>query len=96
LKSGGNLIGSGGCLCCDSLERSDFSFIGSGVVEQAVVETDQSSYSKSTEQNVSDSCSCSKIQVLTVFLRFGHWLTIRDVIYFPPKVMVLQRRLSCR
>jgi hypothetical protein len=30
LASGGNLIGSGGCLCCDSLERSDISFIGSG------------------------------------------------------------------
>jgi hypothetical protein len=23
-------MGSGGCLCCDSLEGSDFSFIGSG------------------------------------------------------------------
>jgi hypothetical protein len=30
LKLGGILIGSGGCLCCDSLERSDLSFIGSG------------------------------------------------------------------
>jgi hypothetical protein len=88
LKSGGNLIGSGGCLCCDSQERSDLSFMGSGVVEQAVAETDQSSYSKSTEQNVSDSCSRSKVKVLTVFLRFGHWLTIRGVTYYPPKVMV--------
>jgi hypothetical protein len=81
-------MGSGGCLCCDSLERSDFSFIGSGVVEQAVAEVEQPSYSKPTEQNVSDSCNRSKVQVLTVFLRFGHWLTIRDVIYYPPKVMV--------
>jgi hypothetical protein len=30
LELGGNLIGSGGCLCCDSPERSDLSFIGSG------------------------------------------------------------------
>jgi hypothetical protein len=29
-------MGSGGCLCCVFLERSDISLIGSGVVEQAV------------------------------------------------------------
>jgi hypothetical protein len=29
-----------------------------------------------------------KSKILTVFLRFGHWLTIRDVTYYPPKVMV--------
>jgi hypothetical protein len=47
-------MGSGGCLCCVLLERSDFSFIGSGVAEQAVAEAEQSSSSKPTEQNISD------------------------------------------
>jgi hypothetical protein len=49
-------MGNGGCLCCDFLERSDLSFIGSGeVAEQLAVEVEQSSYSRSTEQYVSDS-----------------------------------------
>jgi hypothetical protein len=30
LELGGDLIGSGGCLCCDSLERSKISLIGLG------------------------------------------------------------------
>jgi hypothetical protein len=34
LESGGNLMAGGGSLCCDSRERGEFSFIGSGVVEQ--------------------------------------------------------------
>jgi hypothetical protein len=76
-------------LCCVSLERSDLSFIGSGkVAKQVAVEAEQSSHSNPTEQNVSDSRSRSKVQVLTVFLRFGHWLIIRGVTYYPPKVMV--------
>jgi hypothetical protein len=35
LESGGILIVGGGSLCCDSLEREESSFIGSGVAEQA-------------------------------------------------------------
>jgi hypothetical protein len=35
LESGGNLMVGGGSLCCDSRERGESSFIGSGVVEQA-------------------------------------------------------------
>jgi hypothetical protein len=35
LESGGILMVGGGSLCCDSRERGESSFIGSGVVEQA-------------------------------------------------------------
>jgi hypothetical protein len=72
LELGGNLIVGGGSLWCDSLERGELSLIGSGVAEQAAVETKQSSHSNPTEQNISDLGSRSKVQVLTVFLRFGH------------------------
>jgi hypothetical protein len=60
LELGGNLIVGGGSLCCDPLEGEESSFIGSGVVEQAVwgVETksrgievvnEPSPHSRSTE-----------------------------------------------
>jgi hypothetical protein len=35
MAGGGILMVGGDSLCCDSLERGGFSFIGSGVVEQA-------------------------------------------------------------
>jgi hypothetical protein len=35
LETGGILMVGGGSLCCDSLERGESSFIGSGVVKQA-------------------------------------------------------------
>jgi hypothetical protein len=70
LESGGNLIVGGGSLYCDSRERGESSFIGSGVVEQAAwgVETksqgnevanEPSPHSRSTEKNASETCSCS-------------------------------------
>jgi hypothetical protein len=36
LEVGGNLVVGGDSLCCDSLERGETSFKGSGVVEQAM------------------------------------------------------------
>jgi hypothetical protein len=33
-------MGSGGCLCCDSLERSNLSYIGLGGGEQVAVEAE--------------------------------------------------------
>jgi hypothetical protein len=70
LESGGNLIVGGGSLYCDSLERGESSFIGSGVVEQAVwgvgtrsqgieVANEPSPHSRSTEKNASETCSHS-------------------------------------
>jgi hypothetical protein len=63
LELGGNLIVGGGNLWCDSLERGESSFIGSGVVEQAVwvvetesrgieVENEPSPHSRSTEKTL--------------------------------------------
>jgi hypothetical protein len=70
LESEGNLIGSGGSLYCDSRERGEFSFIDSGVVEQAVwgvgtrsqgieVAVGPSPHSRSAENNASETCSRS-------------------------------------
>jgi hypothetical protein len=61
LEIGGILIVGGGSLCCDSLEAEESSFIGLGVVEQAVwgvetksrgieVKIEPSPHSRSTEK----------------------------------------------
>jgi hypothetical protein len=70
LEPGGILIVGGGSLCCDSRERGESSFIGSGVVEQAVwgVETKSQAieaeiesplHSRSTEKKALEMCSRS-------------------------------------
>jgi hypothetical protein len=85
----------GGSLCCDSRERGESSFIGSGVVEQAVwgvetksrgieVKIDSSLHSRSTEKTF-----LKRVVVPHRILTFWpHWHTMRGVTYFPPKVMV--------
>jgi hypothetical protein len=71
------------------------SFIGSGVVEQAVwgvetksrgieVEIEPSPYSRSTEKTL-----LKRVVVPHRILTFWpHWRTIMGVAYYPPKVMV--------
>jgi hypothetical protein len=88
LESGGILIGGGGSLCCDSLERGESSFIGSGVVEQAVwgVETksqgievvnEPSPHSRPTEKNVLKRV-VNPHRILTLW---PQWHTMRGVAY---------------
>jgi hypothetical protein len=65
----GILMVGGDSLCCDSLERGESSFIGSGVVEQTrgswneksgiEVEIEPSPHSRSTEKKVLETCSLS-------------------------------------
>jgi hypothetical protein len=58
-------------------------------IEQAVAKIEQSSHSKPTEQNVSNLQSRSIPKHPHRSPKFWpHWLTIRDVTYYPPKVMV--------
>jgi hypothetical protein len=95
LESGGIRIVGGGGLCCDSRERGESSFIGSGVVERAVrgVETksqgieseiEPSLHSRSTEK-----MPWKRVVVPHRILTFWpHWLTMRGAHIYPPKVMV--------
>jgi hypothetical protein len=88
LESGGNLIVGGSSLCCDSLERGESSFIGSGVVEQAVwgvetrsrgieVEIEPSQHSRSTEKMLWE-----RVVVPHRILTFWpHWHTTKGVTY---------------
>jgi hypothetical protein len=78
----------GDSLCCDSLERGEFSFIGSGVVEQAVwgvetrsqgikVEIKSSQHSRSTEERSWKRAVVSH-RILT---SWPHWHTTKGVTY---------------
>jgi hypothetical protein len=78
----------GGSLCCDSRERGESSFIGSGVVEQAVwgvktrsrrieVKIEPSPHSRSTEKTFS-----KRVVVPHRILMFRpHWHTMKGVTY---------------
>jgi hypothetical protein len=93
LEVGGNLIVGGDSLCCDSLERGESSFIGSGVVEQAGwgVET-KSRELKSKLNRLRIQWSTEKMLLKRVvvphriFAFWPHWHTMRGVTYYPPKV----------
>jgi hypothetical protein len=88
LESGGNLRVGGGSLYCDSLERGESSFIGSGVVEQAVwgvgmrsqgikVANEPSPHSRSTEKTL-----LNRVAIPHRGLMFWpHWRTTRGVVY---------------
>jgi hypothetical protein len=88
LESGGIIMVGGGCLCCDSRERGESSFIGSGVVEtrsrEIEVEIEPSPHSRSTEKTL-----LKRVVVPhRIFTFWPHWHTKRGVTYYLPKVMV--------
>ena len=78
----------GGSLCCDSRERGESSFIGSGVVEQAVwgvemrsrgieVEIEPSPHSRSTEKML-----WKRVVVFhRILTSWPHWHTTMGVTY---------------
>jgi hypothetical protein len=88
LELRGILIVGGGSLCCDSLEGEESSFIGSGVVEQAVrgvetkgrgieVKIEPSQHSRSIEKTL-----LNRVVVTHRILTFWpHWHITRGVTY---------------
>jgi hypothetical protein len=83
------MVGGGG-LCCDSRERGESSFIGSGVVKQAVwgVETKsqgiESGIEPSLHSRSTEGTRWKRVVVPRRTLTFWpHWHTMRGVAYLP-------------